>query len=113
LASVAANGGEYLVAWRDSRNAFSSDYTISDTYGTRISAAGTVLDPAGIKISNANWTWAPAICAASSGSGYFVAWPDGRLFPSGFNNNSFQIYGARVTSAGVVTDRTAYGSAPM
>ena len=39
--SVAASGGEFLVAWADARNALSTGV---DIYGTRISGTGAVMD---------------------------------------------------------------------
>lgn len=47
LPAVAWNGTEYFVAWTDRRAGV-------DVYGTRVSRAGTVLDPAGIAISTAS-----------------------------------------------------------
>jgi hypothetical protein len=56
-----------------------------------------VLDPSGIAVSTAaNWQRYPS--AASNGTDYFVAWIDDR------SGADYDIYGARVTSAGTVLD---------
>ncbi|UCF80198.1 MAG: hypothetical protein JSV08_06675 [Acidobacteriota bacterium] len=89
--SVASNGTDYFVAWwwRDSA-----------VIGTRVTAAGTVLDPTGIAVSiAASGQLYPSI--ASNGTGYFVAWNDTR------NATYYDIYGARVASDGTVLDPTA------
>lgn len=92
--AVAANGGTFLVVWEDSRNFATTEV---DMVGARVSAAGGLLDPGGISISTAGGT-APAVAAL--GSGFLVVWEDGRNAPK----NGVDIYGARVTSAGTVTD---------
>jgi hypothetical protein len=87
--AVAFDGTNYLVTWgRD-----------SDLFGTRVSPAGGVLDPNGFAISSAagEQFW-PAL--AFDGTNYLVAWADTR---SGTYADA-DIYGARVTPAGVVLD---------
>ncbi|MCY1075824.1 Ig-like domain-containing protein [Archangium lansingense] len=89
---VASNGSDYLVVWRDDRG------SSPDIYGTRVTSAGVVQDPAGLMISSAlNFQDLPSV--ASNGSGYLVVWHDQRNLIY-----SSDIYGARVTSAGVVQD---------
>ncbi len=99
--SVAASGATFLVTWQDER--LGGD----DIFGARIaSKTGAVLDPLGFAISfdptqagKAN----PSV--AGSPSGFFVAWEDNR-------NNAVagsEIFGARVTSAGVVVDPAGVG----
>ena len=88
--SVAAGSNGYLVVWEDSRN---GNY---DIYGARVTTAGVVSDPNGLPISTANNDeYSPAV--AASGSGYLVVWED-------YRNESADIYGARVTTAGLVSD---------
>ncbi|MBN1204107.1 MAG: tandem-95 repeat protein [Myxococcaceae bacterium] len=88
--AMASNGTDYLVVWTDRRG------ESWDLYGTRVSATGEVLDPAGIVISTAVGSQKePAV--ASDGTDYFVAWTDGRTNPD-------SIHGARVSSAGQVLD---------
>lgn len=88
--AVSSNGADYLVAWEDNRIA-----TI-DVYAARVTGTGTVVDATGIIVSNAAADQTtPAI--ASNGSDYLVVWADAR-------NGASDIYGSRVTSAGVTTD---------
>src|SRR6185436_3686769 len=88
---VAFDGTNYLVVWED--------YTTgaADITGARVTAAGTVLDPAGIQISTAsNDQLTPAI--AFDGTNYLVAWSDFRTA------NTDDIFAARVTKGGSVLD---------
>ena len=97
--AVASNGTDYLVAWFDRR---SGSY---DIYGTRVTAAGAVTDGAatGLALSTAtNSQYFPAV--ASNGPDYLVAWQD-------YRNGPYDIYGTRVSAAGVVTDGAATGFA--
>lgn len=94
--SVGFNGSNFLVAWQDDRNISSNG---SDIIGSRISGTGRILDKAGLAISaTAGAQLNPAV--ASSGGNFLVVWEDNR---SG-TTHSTDIYGARVTAAGVVSD---------
>ncbi|HMI99852.1 MAG TPA: PASTA domain-containing protein [Gaiellaceae bacterium] len=84
---IAFDGTNYLVAWSDSGS--------GNIYGTRISLAGTVLDPGGIRISDGVRTGKPTI--AFGGANYLVAWQDARF-------GCCSIYGTRVSPAGSVLD---------
>ena len=89
--AVTFDGVNYLVVWQDYRSGNNWDL-----YGARVDTAGNVLDPGGIAISTApNYQLTPSL--VSNGNGSLVVWSDSR---SGFSN----IYGARVTSDGVVLD---------
>jgi hypothetical protein len=96
--ALAWNGTNFLVVWEDNRPGAS---TTPDIYGTRVSAAGSVLDPTGIAISTAaDWQSVPAV--AWDGTSFLVVWRDHR-------SGSFfepDIYGARVSGTGSVLDPT-------
>jgi MYXO-CTERM domain-containing protein len=89
--ALAWDGSNYLVVWHDTRR-----QTYHDIYGARVSAGGTVLDPAGIPISTvASQKWQPAL--AWDGSNYLVVWMDDQ-------SGNYDLYGARVSAAGEVLD---------
>ncbi|MDC0745680.1 hypothetical protein [Polyangium mundeleinium] len=88
--SVTSNGVEWLVAW----------YTSSDVRGARVGSTGAVLDPMGIGISTAANTQRTAR-AVWDGTQYWVVWQDDRAV-----SGRQDIYGARLTPGGVVTDTT-------
>ena len=91
-AGVTFDGRNYFVVW--SQRTTIADY---DIYGTRVSPAGKVLDPAGLPIAVAPGEKHNP--AAASGNGeYFVAWQDPR------SETQNEIYGARVTLAGNTLD---------
>jgi len=88
---VAFDGSNCLVVWHDFRG---GDYP--DIYGARVTPRGSVLDSGGIAISQAaDWQGYPAL--VYDGADFLVAWEDGR-------GGSYDIYGARVTPAGLVLD---------
>jgi hypothetical protein len=89
--AVAFDGTNYLVVWQDPGSG-----TTTDIYGARVSRAGAVLDAARIAISTAaNGQSSPAV--ALVGTNFLVVWQDLR-------SGSSDIYGARVSGAGVVLD---------
>jgi hypothetical protein len=90
--SVAFDGTNYLVVWFDQRG------DDDDIYGTRISTSGRILDPNGFPISAAAYNQTnPQVIF--DGTNFFVVWQDRR---SGYPNDD--IFGARVSPAGVVLD---------
>ena len=90
----ASDGSGYFVAWEDTRNTATAG---NDIYGTRMSAAGVVSDPAGIRIcNNVNHQYTPSV--AFGGGNYQVVWPEG--LRTG-------LYGNRVTTAGALLDGPA------
>jgi hypothetical protein len=92
--SVSFDGINYLVVWIDYRN------DSADIYGTRITQAGTILEPNGFAISTAtNNQLYPDI--AFDGINYLVVWEDIR-------SGAHDIYGARVTQAGTVLDSNGF-----
>jgi hypothetical protein len=98
---VAFNGTNFLIAWEDQRNG-----SATDIYGARLSPAGTVLDPSGLAISTATDLQRQPHVAANAANGptgdFFVVWRDDRT--RGAAANASDIFGARVTDAGVVRD---------
>ncbi|WP_163999301.1 Ig-like domain-containing protein [Pyxidicoccus caerfyrddinensis] len=95
LPSVASNGTDYFVVWEDARAGN------PDVFGTRVTSAGAVLEDSGLAIASESHSQVtPSV--ASNGTDYLVAWEDARLESAG------DIFGARVTSAGVVLDASAF-----
>ena len=88
--AVAHDGTNFLVVWT---NWTPSTVTLR---GTRVSGAGTVLDPSGIDIStNAYIKYAPAL--AHDGTNFLVVWHEART-------GGHDLHGARVSGAGTVLD---------
>ncbi|WNG53648.1 hypothetical protein F0U59_01685 [Archangium gephyra] len=90
--AVAHDGANFLVVWEDYRQGH------GDILGARVNGAtGSVLDTSGIAIgaATANQTF-PKV--AHNGTSFLVVWQDTR------NNTAGDIYGARVSSAGVLLD---------
>ena len=91
--AVAFDGTNYLVVW--------DDYPLGPARHLRCAGhqAGAVLDPAGIAISTAAGNQQrPAL--AFDGTNYLVVWADHR------SGTDYDIYGARVSTAGAVLDAT-------
>ncbi len=99
--AVAFDGANFLVVWEDDRNG------LGDIYGARVTGAGAVLDTNGMAVSAAaDDQGGPGV--AFDGSNFLVVWHDLR------GGESYDIYGARVSVAGVVLDPTgiAVSTAP-
>lgn len=91
--ALASDGSNYLVVWLDDRAG-----GWSHVYGARLSATGSLLDPAGIPICTAPpvfGRWLPAV--ASGEGGYLVVWQELR-------KTSGVVLGARVSASGAVLD---------
>jgi hypothetical protein len=90
--AVSCDGGECLVAWQDARN---GGATQSEIFGARVTAGGSVLDPAGVLIAQpgANGVGYPALVFDERD--YMAAWDD---------NGNGHIAGARVTASATVLD---------
>ncbi|RKG88411.1 cadherin-like domain-containing protein [Corallococcus terminator] len=90
--AVASNGTDYLVTW-----AGFSGRNIPHIQGARLTGTGTVLDPVGFVIATDRYQQFPSV--TSLGSEYLVMWQD-----SVVNSPDSNIYGARVTGAGIVRE---------
>lgn len=90
--SVGASGGDFLVAWEDSRNIAIEGI---DIYATRVSGTGAVLDPAGLPLSqSANNKLAPSV--AGNSSTFLTVWDDNANATPG-------IYGTLVSQSGLIS----------
>jgi hypothetical protein len=88
--AVAFDGANYFVVW--AQGPLMSPW---DIWGSRVSPAGAVLDPSGIAVSTATGEQdKPAL--TFDGTNYLVVWEDHRA--------GTDVYGARVTQAGVLLD---------
>lgn len=87
--AVSFNGTNYLVAWSDYR----TPGNCADLYCARVTPAGLVLDPNGIRIQ-AGVDCIQTPCVTSSGSDWLVAW----------TVSGVTVRGARVGSNGTVLD---------
>ena len=95
---VAFDGTNYLVVWEDSRTGS------GDVFATRVSPAGTVLDPTGFAVSAAPGRQSsPDI--AFDGTNYLVVWSDQRSGPD------YAVFATRVRPNGTVLDGAATGFA--
>ncbi|MCI0673754.1 MAG: Ig-like domain-containing protein, partial [Myxococcaceae bacterium] len=93
--SIAFDGANFLVVWADARSGS------NDIYGARVSPGGSVLERAGIAISTAtDAQLSPGV--AFDGTNFLVVWEDQRAVPAG--TEIADIFGARVTPAGVVLE---------
>jgi hypothetical protein len=91
--AVAFDGTNYLVVWDDGRRGH-----VLDIFGARVTPGGTVLDPGGILIArSSNDRRNPDV--GFDGTGFLVVWEDDRA-----GLDSTDIYGARVTTGGMVLD---------
>src|SRR6266550_4768495 len=100
--SVVANGNGYFVVWADKRSYSSTEY---DIYGARVSSTGEVLDPGGIpSCTDPGRQTSPRV--AFDGQKYLVVWEDDRESTTDYQ--LYQIYGARVTTGGLVLDRNGF-----
>jgi hypothetical protein len=92
LPDVASNGSNFLVVWTDDR-------LTTDIYGHRINSSGEVVGDIAVPVStSAGMQTAPSV--ATDGTTYFCVWEDYR------NGNDGDIYGARVSSSGLVLDNS-------
>lgn len=94
--ALAFDGTNYLAVWADDRTGLNSDI-----YASRISRAGTLLDPQGIaiRVGVADQV-SPEVFF--DGTNFLVVWEERPLLPDGDSD----ILGARVSTAGVLLDST-------
>jgi len=101
--AVAAQGGNWLVAWSDWR--LSANATHSDIFATLVGPSGAVMQPGGIPICTAtNDQDLPAVGAL--GTNFLVVWQDARRTSP--TVTQIDIYGARVSGNGDLLDATAF-----
>ena len=93
--AVAWNGTDYLVVWEDLRSGN------RDIYGSRLSGAGSVLDPAGIPISTGGQH--ETVPQLDVRYDFLVAWRDLRF------GTGYAIFATRVSPAGVVREPGGIG----
>ncbi len=90
--AIAWGGSCYLITWEDRR------LGNWDVYAARVTAAGELLDSAGIAVSPAgNGQIDPAPAVAFDGTNFLLVWSDDR-------SGTTDIYGARVNQAGALLD---------
>ncbi len=90
--AVAHDGTNFLVVWQEYYG------TAQGIRGTRVSSAGSVVDPTPIDLVSQNATLLyPTV--AHDGTNFLVVWVDGR-------NGNYDVYGTRVSGAGTVLDST-------
>jgi hypothetical protein len=94
--AVAATGAGFLVAWTDFRAGPSS----SDVYAARVTTAGAVQDATGLAVSTAAGNQF-GVDVGYDGTDALVVWTDSR-------NADLDVYAARVTASGVVTEATGF-----
>ena len=93
--AIAYGGGTYFVSWDDYR----INGLEADVYGARVSTAGKITDTKGILISEAKEDQDTTDVAY--GGGFFtVVWQDWRT------GTYADIYGARISTTGVLQDKT-------
>ena len=73
--SIAFDGTNYLIAWRDTRTG-SGPSEDTDIFGTRVTPSGVVLDPGGIAIVTAPGFQGDKPQIAFDGTNYFVVWSE-------------------------------------
>jgi hypothetical protein len=103
---IAFDSTNYFVAWLDARGG-KAQYGMYDIYGTRVSPAGAVLDPAGIAVDAGGTQRRSYQTLTYTGTQYLIAWSDYAYANAG----SVGVRLARMTPAGTVT--TPAGGSPV
>lgn len=95
--AIAANGGDFMVAWRDSRN--------TSIYGTLVGADGNIASTNGIMLLNgSNEQFTPAVAAL--GTNFLVVAQDYRRSTASAYHSD--IFGARVSGTGRLLDTNSF-----
>ncbi len=90
LPSVGAGAGSFLAAW--------TTYALQDIYAARIDgSSGALVDPSSIAVSTTPAGSQIESAVGFDGTNYLVVW-----------RNVDHLYGARVSTAGILLDRTAF-----
>lgn len=92
--SVASNGTEFLVVWDDDSD------VVRTIRAARVTSSGVVLDPGGFVVAPGPSRQVTPV-VSWDGSSFLVVWGDER-------SGSSDLYGARVSSAGVVLDPAGF-----
>lgn len=90
MADAVYGGGNYMVVWTDYRSG-----TAYQIYGSRVSPAGTVLDPAGIALgpsTASSYQYYPSV--GYNGTRYFVVW--------GYYSSPYAVTGRFVNTNGTL-----------
>ena len=94
--ALAFDGTNFLVVWNDKRNA-----NVSDIYGNRVNQYGGKVSSTDIPIAKLSQAQQkPAVAYAKGSASYLVVWEDYRNTTKSY----WDIYGARVSTAGKVQD---------
>jgi hypothetical protein len=90
--TIAFDGTNYLVAWRDTRPGW------GELYAARVSRTGELLDPAGIRVTMSREAFIDVPALAFDGTNYLLVWSQWT------NAYNAQIRGARVSRGGSLLD---------
>ncbi len=104
FASVSRCGDGFLVAYEDHPPHAGALYGTRDVYGRRVSAAGQVLDTAGVLLSYAA-NYQTEADVASDGQDYLAVWTDLRR---GVSAHDCAVYGMRFSNDGVALDSSSF-----
>jgi hypothetical protein len=100
--SIAFDGTNYFVVWRDTRSG-SGPAEDTDIYGARVTPEGIILDSEGIPISTApGYQGEPQIIF--DGTNYFAVWTDTRNDPTAQSPPRLDIFGARIKPDSTLLD---------
>lgn len=99
-AVAAIPGGDFLVAWADTRTQNGNGTGAVSLMATRVGADKTVRDGGGVTVMSGSFAKLTPTVAAS-GTGWLVAWEDWENSPDA-NTVASEVWGATVSAGGVV-----------